>query len=84
MSFTQIPVFVSIIAHEVVVDLVEVVRLLVSTINFSSLRLDNFIQLLNTSSVMIGLELVFSNFCLTASEILLSLSFQKNSDLLTF
>ena len=32
---------------------------LMSTINFSLLRLDNFIQLLNTSSVEIGLELVF-------------------------
>ena len=32
---------------------------LVSTINFSSLRLDIFIQLLNTSSVIVGLEFVF-------------------------
>ena len=32
---------------------------LMSTINFSSLRLDHLIQLLNTSSVLIGLELVF-------------------------
>ena len=30
-----------------------------STINFSSLRLYHFIQFLNTSSVVIGLELVF-------------------------
>ena len=31
---------------------------LMNTINFSSLRLDNFIQLLDTSSVTIGLEFV--------------------------
>ena len=57
---------------------------LMSTIDFPSLRLDNFIQLLDTSSVIIGLELVFSNLCLTISENLLSLSFQKNPDLLIF
>ena len=57
---------------------------LMSTINFSSLRLDNFIQLLNTSSVIIGLEFVFSNLCLTISVNLLSLSFQNNPDLLIF
>ena len=51
-----------------------------STINFSSMRLDNFIQLLDTSSVIIGLEFVFLNLCLTISENLLSLSFQKNPD----
>ena len=56
-------------------------KLFESAINFSSLRLDNFIQLLNTSSVMIGLEFVFLNLCLTISENLLSLSFQKNPDL---
>ena len=32
---------------------------LMNTINFSSLRLDNFGQLLDTSCVIIGLELVF-------------------------
>ena len=37
---------------------------LMSTTNFSSLRLDNFIQLLDTSSVTIGLELMFLNLCL--------------------
>ena len=47
---------------------------LMSTINFSSLRLDHFIRLLNTSSVIIGLELVFLNLCLTICENLLSLS----------
>ena len=57
---------------------------LMSTINFSSLRLDRFTQLLNTSSVLIGLEFVFSNLCLTISENLLFLSFQKNPDLLNF
>ena len=71
-----------IIVHEEVVDL-EVVRLLDEHDNFC-LRLDNFIQLLNTSSVIIGLGFVFSNLYLTVSENLLSLSFQKNPDLLTF
>ena len=57
---------------------------LMSTTNFFFLRLDHFIQLLNTSSVIIGLELVFSNLCLTVSENLLSLSLQKNPNLFTF
>ena len=46
--------------HEEVVDLVDVVRLLDEhDIFFTSLRLDNFIQFLDISSVIIGLELVF-------------------------
>ena len=57
---------------------------LMSTINVSSLRLDHFIQLLNTSSVLIGLEPVFLNLCSIISENLLFLSFQKNPDLLIF
>ena len=57
---------------------------LMSTTNFFFLRLDRFIQFLNTSSVIIGLELVFSNLCLTVSENLLSLSFQKDPNLFTF
>ena len=59
---------------------------LMSTINFSSLRLDNFIQLWNTSSVIIGLEFVFLNLRLKISEnmLALSLSFQKNPNLLIF
>ena len=55
-----------------------------STINLISLRLDNSIQFLDTSSVVLGLELVFLNLCCTISENLLSLSFQKNPDLLIF
>ena len=54
-----------------------------STTNFFFLRLDHFVQLLNTSSVIIGLEFVFSNLCLTISKNLLSLSFQKNPNLFT-
>ena len=53
-----------------------------STINVSLLRFDNFIQLLDTSSVIIGRELVFLNLCSIISEDLLILSFQKNLDLL--
>ena len=41
---------------------------LMSTTSFFFLRLDHFIQLLNTSSVIIGLEFVFSNLCLSVSE----------------
>ena len=54
-----------------------------STIH-TSLRLDNSIQFLDTSSVINGLELVFLNLCSTISENLLFLSFQKNPDLLIF
>ena len=57
---------------------------MMSTTNFFFLRLDRFIQFLNTSSVVIGLEFVFSNLCLTVSENMLSLSFQKNPNLFTF
>ena len=57
---------------------------LMSTINLTSLRLDNFIQLWGTSSIIIGLELVFLNLCSTISENLIFLSFQKNPDLLIF
>ena len=53
-----------------------------STINLTSLRLDNSIQFLDTSSVIIGLELVFLNLCSAISEYLFFLSFQKNPDLL--
>ena len=56
-----------------------------SMIDLTSLRLVNFIQLLDTSSVIIGLEFVFLlNLCLKISENVLSLSFQKNPDLLIF
>ena len=55
-----------------------------STINFSSLRPDNSIQFLDTSSIIIGLELEFLTLCSTISENLLFLSFQKNPDLLIF
>ena len=57
---------------------------LMSTINFSSLRLDNFIQLLDTSSVVLGLEFVFSIFCMLVSENVLSLSLQESPNLFTF
>ena len=55
-----------------------------SMINLTSLRLNNSIQFLDTSSIIIGLELVFLNLCSTISENLLFLSFQKNPDLLIF
>ena len=55
-----------------------------STINLTSLRLDNSIQFLVTSSVIIGLEIVTLNDHSTISKNLLFLSFQKNPDLLIF
>ena len=55
-----------------------------STMNFTSLRLDNSIQFLDTSSVIIGMELVFVNLYSTISEILLFLSFQENPDSFVF
>ena len=51
---------------------------------FSSLRLDNSTQFLDTSPIRIGLELVFVNLCSQVSENLLFLSFKKNPDLLIF
>ena len=57
---------------------------LMSTANFFSLRLDRFIQLLTTSSIVIGLEFVFSNLCLTVSENLFSLSLQESLNLFAF
>ena len=41
---------------------------LVSTINFILFQQDNFIQFLDISSVMIGLELVFLNLCSAISD----------------
>ena len=65
-------------------DLVEVGRLFDEQTNFFFFRLDDFIQLLKTSSVIICVEFVFSNLCSAMSENLLSLSFQKNPNLFTF
>ena len=48
-----------------------------SKINFLSLRLDNSFQFLNTSFVMIGLELVFVNICSAISENLLFFSSKR-------
>ena len=73
-----------VIVQKEVVDLVDVVRLFDESDKFLFLRLDRLIQLLNTSSVIMGLEFVFSNLCLTVSENLLFLSFQKNTGLLIF
>ena len=84
MIFTKIQIFVPVIVHEEVDDLVDVVRHFDESDKFLFFRLDRLIQLLNTSSVIIGLEFVFSNLCLTVSENLLSLSLQKSPHLFTF
>ena len=56
---------------------------LMSSTNFFLLRLDRFIQLLKTFSVVISLEFVFSNLCLTVRENLFSLSLQESPNLFT-
>ena len=55
-----------------------------SAMKFFFLRLDRFIQFLDTSSVIIGLEFVLSNLRLTVSEDLLPLSVQKSPNLCEF
>ena len=55
-----------------------------STMKFFLLRLDRFIQFLYTSSVIIGLDFVFSNLPLTISEDLIALSVQESPNLFAF
>ena len=55
-----------------------------SMINFSSLRLDNSIQFLNTSPIRIGLKFMFLNFGSNFSENFLFLSFKENLDCFVF
>ena len=50
-----------------------------SMINLSSLRLDNSIQFLDTSSIRIGLKLVLLNLGSNVSENLLFFAFQGES-----
>ena len=57
---------------------------LMSSTNFFFLRLDRFTQLLNTFSVVLGLEFVFSNLCLAIRENLLSLSLQECPNMFAF
>ena len=84
MSFTKIPILLQKKCMKKLLILSTSFVSLLSTTNFFFLRLDHFIQLLNTFSVIIGLEFVFSNLCSTVSENLLSLSFQKNPYLFAF
>ena len=84
MSFTKIPILFRHLFMKKLLISSKLFVSLMSTINFSSLRLDRFIQFLTASSVIIGLELVFLNLCLAISENLLFVSFQKNPDLLIF
>ena len=55
-----------------------------STMKFFLLRLDRFTQFLDTSSVIISLEFVFSNLRSTVSEDLLPLSVQESPNLFAF
>ena len=84
MSFTKIPILFQQLYMKKLLISSKLFVSLMSTINYTSLRLDNSIQFLNISSVIIGLELVFLNRCSTISENLLLLSFQENPDLLMF
>ena len=71
MSFTKIPIlFQDLLMKKLLISSMLFVSLM-STINLTSLRLDNFIQLLDISSVIIGLELVFLNLCSIIRENLL-------------
>ena len=84
MSFTKIPIlFQKLFMMKLLISSKLFISCM-SVINLTSLRLDNFIQLLDTSSVIICLELVFLNLCSIISESLLFSSFQNNPDLLTF
>ena len=68
-----------------VVDLVEIVRLLQEHDESHLVEIRELHSTFRgTSSVIIGLELVFLNPCSTISENLLFLLFQKNPDLLIF
>ena len=79
--------FVLMIVHEEVVDLVKSFVSLMSTINFSSLRLGDSSQFLNTCPIRIGLKLVFLNlgskisenllFCLSMRILMVSFSISR-------
>ena len=83
MSLTEIPILLLLLFMKKLLILSASFVSLMSTTNFFFLRLDRFIQLLNTSSAVISLEFVFSNLCLTVSENLLSLSIQLCPNLFT-
>ena len=84
MSFTKIPILFQQLFMKKLLISSELFVSLMSTKNFSSLRLDNFIRLLNISSVIIDLEFVFFESLLYNQRESALLSFQKNPDLLIF
>ena len=84
MSFTKIPILFQQLFMKKLMILFKSFVSLMSTRNFFFLRLDHFITPLNTSSVIICLEFVFSNLRLTVSEDLLPLSVQESPNLLSF
>ena len=81
MSFTEIPILLQYLFVTKLLILSASFVSLTSKTNFFFLWLYRFIQLFNTSSVLIGLEFVFLNLCLTVCENLLSLSTQEGPDL---
>ena len=78
------PDFVVIVVHEEVVVSSKLFMSCKSMINFSSLRLDNSIQFLDTSPIRIGLTFVSLNLGSKISENLLFLSFKENPDCFGF
>ena len=84
MSFTKIPILFQLLFMKKLLISSKLFILCKGMINLTSLRLNNSIQFLDTSSIIIGLELVFVNLCSTISENLLFLSFKENPDLLIF
>ena len=68
MIFTKIPILLPQLFMNKLMMLPTSFVTLMSSTNFFFLQLDRFIQLLNTFSVVLFLEFVFSNLCMTISE----------------
>ena len=68
MSFTKIPILCQLLfMNKLLISSMSFISL-ISTMNFTFLRLDKSIQCLYISSVTMSLELVFWNFCSIVSE----------------
>ena len=83
MSFTKIPVLLQQLFMKKLMIL-STSFFCLSTMKFFLLRLDRFTNFLYTSSVIISLEIVFSNLRLTVSEDLIPLSVQESPNLFFF
>ena len=83
MTLTKFPILFQLLFMKLLIPS-ELFVSCMSMINLITLRLNKSIQFLDSSSIIIGLELVFLNLCSTISENLLFLLFQENPDLLIF